>query len=210
MGKHKRVKLNLISGDAAAVLLLGALFVMGGFGGCLAAGFVAGESGAVLEEYLKAYLSLAQSGTAQVSLWAVVWEQIRFPLVLLLLGFTAAGVVCIPLVFCVRGFLFSFSVACFCRLFGWAGLVPTVFLFGVPALLWAPVFFVLGMQGMAGAYDMLRRSRGESCDPAFFRMHYWRRCALCVLALAACAVLEYLALPDLVGAAAGFTLTYGV
>ena len=206
MGRNRRVKLNLLSGNTAAILLVGVLFVLGGLGGCLAAGFVDGESGAALEEYLKAYLALAQGGTAQVSPGALLWDLVRFPLAVLLLGFTAVGVVCIPVVFGIRGFLFSFSVACFCRLFGWAGFVPAVFLFGVPALLWAPALFVLGMQGMAGSYDMLRRGRGDSCEPAFFHCGYWRRCALCVLMLAVCGALEYLALPSLVGAAAGFVL----
>ena len=206
MGKNRRVKLNLISGETAAILILGALFILGGLGGCLAAGFVRGQSGAALEEYLRTYLALALGGSIQLSLGAVIWDQIRFPLVMLLLGFTAAGVVCIPVVFCVRGFLFSFSVACFCRLFGWAGVVPAAFIFGFPALLWTPAFFVLGMQGMTASYDVLRRCRGEGCDPAFFRMRYWQRCALCVLVLAACAAVVYLVLPSLVGAAADFVL----
>ena len=206
MGKNRRVKLNLISGETAAIMILGALFMLGGLGGCLAASFVRGQSGAALEEYLRAYLALAQGGSIQLSLGTVIWDQIRFPLVMLLLGFTAAGVVCIPAVFCVRGFLFSFSVACFCRLFGWAGGVPAAFIFGFPALLWTPAFFVLGMQAMAASYDVLRQCRGEGCDPAFFRMRYWQRCALCVLALAACAAVVYLVLPSLVGTAADFVL----
>ena len=142
----------------------------------------------------------------EVSLGSAIWDQVRFPLAVLLLGFTAMGVVCIPVVFGVRGFLFAFSVSCFCRLFGWRGLAPAVFLFGVPALVWTPVFFVLGMQGIVGAYSVLRRFRGENCDPAFFQMSYWRRCALCVLALAACVALEYLALPSLVKASVDFVL----
>ena len=206
MRRNRRVKLNLFSGDTAAVALLGVLFVLGGFCGCLAAGCVDGESGAALEEYLKAYLTLSQQGTVQVSLGAVLWDQVRFPLAVLLLSFTAIGVVGIPAVFGVRGFLFSFSVACFFRLFGWAGFGPAVFLFGVPALLWVPVLFVLGMQGMGSSYDVLRRCRGENCDPAFFRITYWHRCAVCVFALAACAALEYLILPACVGLAARFVL----
>lgn len=209
MGKYKRVKLNLISGDAVAILLLGMMFMLGGLGGCLAAGFIDGESGVALEEYLNTYLTLAQAQgeNARVNLGAVVWDLIRFPLAVLLFGFTALGVVSIPVVFCVRGFLLSFSVACFFRLFGWMGCVPAALLFGLPALLWAPSFFVLGMQAMGGACDMLRRGRGEDCNPSFFRMHYWQRCALCVLMLAACAVLEYLALPALVGKAASVVLS---
>ena len=84
----------------------------------------------------------------------------RFPLAALLMGFTALGVIGLPVLFAVRGFLFSFSVACFCRLFGGAGLIPALFLFGLPALLWAPALFVLGAQGMLGAYGLLRRVTG--------------------------------------------------
>lgn len=206
MRKNRRLRLNLISGDAAATGLLGVFFLLGGLCGCLAAGFVDGGSGAALDEYLKAYLALAQERGSSLSTGAVAWDQLRFPLAVVLLGFTAVGLVCIPAVFCVRGFLFSFSAACFVRVFGLEGLVPAAVLFGIPALLWTPAFLILGVQGMTASYGVLRRCRGEGGEPVFFWRYYLRRCVLCAGLLTACGVLTQLLLPELVGASAGFVL----
>ena len=40
-----------------------------------------------------------------------VWETIRWPLLVFGLGFTTLGLLGIPLVFSVRGFLLAFSIA---------------------------------------------------------------------------------------------------
>ncbi len=206
MKRRRRVKLDLLSGDTAAVLLLGALFLLGGAVGCLIAGGIRGEAGNALQEYLKTYLTLAEGNAVEVHFGEAVWEQVRFPLAVLLLGFTAIGVVGIPMLFALRGFVFAFCVSCFCRLFGMPGLVPAIFLFGLPALVWAPALFVLGIQAMGGSYSMLRRCMGDSQCPAFFDGNYWLRCALCGSAVAACVALEYWVFPALVGACAQFVL----
>lgn len=63
---------------------------------------------------------------------------------------TASAVCCAGLfIFLFRGLLLP--------LVRRAGLIPALFLFGLPALLWAPALFVLGAQGMLGAYGLLRR-----------------------------------------------------
>lgn len=206
MKKGRRLKLDLLSGDAAAVLLLGVLFLVGGAAGCVVAGNVNGDAGMALQDYLKAYLTLADSTGVKTSFAGVLWEQVRFPLLALLMGFTAVGVIGIPALFAARGFMFSFSVSCFCRLFGVNGLVPAVFLFGLPALLWAPALFVLGMQALGGSYSMLCRCMGDGRSPAFFEGGYWLRCALCGGVVAMCVALEYFVLPVLVGASAKFVL----
>lgn len=110
------------------------------------------------------------------------------------------------MLFAVRGFLFSFSVACFRRLFGGAGLIPALFLFGLPALLWAPALLVLGAQGMLGAYGLLRRVTGDSRYPLSYDTAYGVRCALCGGAVMLCVILELSIVPVLVGASARFVL----
>lgn len=206
MELNRHVKLNLISGHAAAVILLGALFTLGGLGGCIAANCVDGGSGSALEAYLRAYLSAAQGNYMPPSFGCALWNQLRFPFAVLLFGFTIVGTACIPAVFCVRGFLFSFSVACFCRLFGWAGMGPAAFLFGLPALLWTPVLFLLGLQGMHNSYGLMRRVQGEYRDSTKIDSYNWTLCVLCVAVLVICAALEYFALPYLVGWSAGLVL----
>ena len=180
MGRQGKIMLDVPSGTLAAMAVLGMAFLLGGGAGCLLGGMVNGAGGSALSDYLQTYLTLAQDGTEGApGFWAVLWEQMRFPLAALLMGFTALGVIGLPVLFAVRGFLFSFSVACFCRLFGGAGLIPALFLFGLPALLWAPALFVLGAQGMLGAYGLLRRVTGDSRYPLSYDTAYGVRCALC-------------------------------
>ena len=82
--------------------------------------------------------------------------------------------------------------------------MPAVFLFGLPALLWAPALFVLGAQGVSSSLIMFRRCVGDSASPTFLSGAYWIKCALCGGAVALCVALEYLVLPALVGASARF------
>ena len=206
MKRGRRVKINLVSGGVASTFILGGMFFLGGVLGCITAIQIDGETGAVLEEYLRAYLSLAREHTVDVSLWEVIWEQTKFPLFAFALGLAAVGVIGLPILFSLRGFLFSFSVACFCRIFGTAGLVPAVFLFGFPAFLWAPALFILGVQALQSSYAMARRFLGDHCQPAFFERAYWTRCAVCVICILFCIVLEYTVLPLLIGASAKFVL----
>lgn len=193
--------MELISGQTVAVLILGGLFVLGGLLGCGAAGSIHGEGADALKDYLHTYLVLAEEGTVPVSFGQVLWGQMKYPVMLVLLGFTALGVIGIPVLFSVRGFLFAFSVACFCRVFGAAGLLPALFLFGLPAILWVPAFFVLGFWALQTSRRMLNRYMGveQGKEPAE-KGPVW---AACIASGIVCGGLEYFVLPVLLGASAG-------
>ena len=110
-----RKKWDLPSEHRAALLVLSAVFLLGGGLGCLFAA-LANEAGAQeLADYLADYLSLALDGRLPRGLWVVLWRQLKYLLAALVLGLTALGVVGLPLLFGAQGFAFTFSVACFCR-----------------------------------------------------------------------------------------------
>ena len=136
----------------------------------------------------------------------MLWEQGRFLIGLCILGVTALGVAGIPVLFLARGFLFSFSVAAFCRIFGPVGLASAFFLFGLPALLWAPVLFLAGCQCLEGAYALLCRVLGDGRAPLPQGSAYWGKLALYGLGLVVCVTLECMAAPVLLKAAAQFVL----
>ena len=77
-------------------------------------------------------------------IWSVIWELCRWPVLVLLLGFTALGAVAIPVVFCVRGFLLSYALASFVRVFGSTGIFAAFAVFGMAALVSVPVLFCMG------------------------------------------------------------------
>lgn len=186
--------------------ILGCAFVLGGVAGSLLASLLDAQAAGNLESFLRDYLTAAQAGEIQAQLWPMVWEQGRFLLGIWILGVTALGVAGIPVLFAARGFLFSFSVAAFCRIFGPVGLASAFFLFGLPAFLWAPVLFLAGNQCLEGAYALLSRILWDSRTPLPHSSPYWGRLALCGLALFLCVALEYMAAPVLLKAAAQFVL----
>lgn len=183
---------------------LGCTFMLGGVLGSLLASLIAGAAAENLQSFLLDYLSAGQAGEIKVQFWPMLWEQGRFFLGICILGMTALGVVGIPVLFFVRGFLFSFSVAAFVRIFGPIGLAPALFLFGLPAFLWAPVLFLAGTQCLEGAYALLCRVLGDGRVPLPQNSIYWGRLAVYGLGLFLCVVLECMAAPLLLRAAAQF------
>lgn len=208
MGKRVRKKWTLVWGQGASLVILGGLFLLGGAAGGIFAGLAQEEGALELGDYLSGYLSLAAAGSVERPFLPLMWEQLRYLLAAAVLGLTAIGVVGLPLLFCIRGFFFCFSVGCFFRVFGGAGLLPALVLFGMPALVWAPGFFLAGTQGLRNAYGLLRRVLGEgryelpASQPA-----YWARMGLCCVLFLICGALEYGVLPVLLRAAARVVLS---
>ena len=208
MGKRERKRWTFLRGQGAALAILGGLFLLGGTAGGLFAGLAREDGARALGDYLSGYLTYAAQGAVVRSLWPVLWEQLRYFLLALIFGVTALGVAGLPILFAVRGFFFSFSVGCFFRVFGGAGLLPALVLFGIPALVWAPAFFLVGLQGLSNAWCLLRRSLGESrAELPAGRSAYWARAGLCCVLFLICGALEYLVVPVLLRAAARVVLS---
>ncbi len=196
MGKRVGKRLDLRGQGALWALCV--CFLTGGAAGCLFAGAADGAGAQALGAYLADYLSLAGDGAVLKSFPAVMWEQFRYLLVSVLLGVTVLGVVGLPVLFAVRGFLFTFCVGCLFRVFGGRGLLPAFCLFGLPALLWAPALFLIGTQGLSWAAGVLRRGEVRGgVGPVF-----WVRAALSLALVLLCGLLEYLSVPVLLRAAA--------
>lgn len=185
---------------------LSACFLLGGALGAVFGGLMSETSAQELADYLSTYFTLAREGGVTVEFWSVAWEQFRLLIAVILLGLTALGAAGIPLLFGVRGFLLAFSVAGLCRVCGAAGLVPALFLFGLPAFFWAPILFLTGGQCLNGAWVLLRRLLLESREPLPFTSAYWGRLGLWAAAMMVCVMLEYLAAPVLLSAVAKLVL----
>ena len=206
MNRRDGVHLGPALRQLGPLTALGCSFVLGGVLGSLMVSLIAGQAAQELESFLRDYLSAAQAGEIQARFWPMLWEQGRFLIGLCILGVTALGVAGIPVLFLARGFLFSFSVAAFCRIFGPVGLASAFFLFGLPALLWAPVLFLAGCQCLEGAYALLCRVLGDGRVPLPQGSAYWGKLARYGLGLVVCVTLECMAAPVLLKAAAQFVL----
>lgn len=188
-----------------ALVILSVSFLIGAIAGCLLAGGVAEAENGTLATYVEGYLAAARSGTLTAPhLLSVLWETMRWPLLTVLLAFTALGVIGIPVLFAVRGFLLSFAVASFVRVLGGAGSILAFLLFGLTGLLTVPVLFVLGAQGFTACRILASRLVGERRRTgAPYGRGYFLRCALCFGVLAACVCLEQTVLPALLSVVAG-------
>lgn len=137
-----------------ALALLGACFLLGTLAG-FAFSCLGGES-VQLREYLLRYLRQAGAGGAfGPSLLSVIWEAVRWFLLIFVLGFTRLGVVGIPAALAVRAFMLSYAVTTFARLFGLSGMAASLAAFGVTALLSVPVLFVAAHSGFRSALSRL-------------------------------------------------------
>lgn len=191
------------AGIRPALAVIGISFFLGGLGGCILAACVEGSGGESLAAYLKGFLSAAREGTVSApALLPLVWETVRWPLLAVLLGFTALGVLGLPLLFAMRGFLLSFSIASFVRMFGTAGSLLAFLVFGISGCVAIPTLFVLGLQSLTASRTLAGRFLGEGRRVCYGRV-FFVRCGLCACALAVGVLLEYFAVPALVSGIAG-------
>ena len=188
-----------ISGDGLIPVLAvtAACFLLGGLVGCLLASHIGGGGQESLAAYVEGFLRAAQAGEITApALASLVWDTVRWPLLALLLGFTALGLLGLPLLFAVRGFLLAFSIASFVRLFGGAGCLLALLVFGVSGALSVPVLFVL-----AG------RVWGDGKTPPPYGKLYFFRCGACAVALCVSLLLDCFVVPGLVSSLAGTFLS---
>lgn len=151
------------AGILPALAVCSICFFAGGLLGCLLMARVAGGAGEGLEAYVQSFLRAAESGALSApDLLPSMWECIRWPLLALLLGFTALGLLGLPVLFAVRGFLLAFSIASFVRVLGSAGCLLAFLLFGVTGAISVPVFFMLGVQSVLSARAAGQPLLGES------------------------------------------------
>ena len=148
---------------APALAVLAVSFLLGALAGCLMSTFLSGDGLASLQSYLEAFL-WEMDGAERLegpALAGQLWSVLRWPLFALLLGFTALGVLGLPLLFAVRGFLLAYSIAAFVRAFGSAGCLLAFLVFGVGGAVSVPVLFVLGVQGLSASCRLAGRSPRE-------------------------------------------------
>ena len=207
MGKGVGKKWDLPWDQGGALGLLSLCFLAGGAAGCLFAALSDGQGAQALGDYLADYLLLAGEGEVLGGLWSILRNRLQYLLAALILGETAFGVVGLPILFGVRGFFLCFSVGCFCRVFGGAGLLPAFSLFGLPALLWVPALFLAGVQGLQRSRGLLNRALGTG---GRVQQAPWGellpRAGLCVGLTVGCGLLEYWVVPVLLAAFARVVL----
>lgn len=198
--KKRRIKMFHIPlpEGVAGLFLLSISFVIGSVSGCILVNQVGGDGKAALENFLQEYLTVANSGLLlRPSAAALLWDVLRWPLFLLLLSVTPLGLIGLPVIFLVRGFLLAFSIASFFRIFGAAGLGLAFVLFGISGIFCIPVLFAFGTQGFWVSGALTGRLMGEGRKCRLCNRSTLFRCGVCILILCLCCFLEYHLVPVL-------------
>lgn len=206
----KKQLLNRLRGPGleqrSALLCLAACFVAGAVGGCFFAGALDEDSATNLFDFFGGYFTSIENGQAlHFSLLSAVWEVLRWPLVVFVLGFTVLGVVGLPVAFCVRGFLLSYAVSVLVRLYGAVGLVAALAVFGFSGFFVLPALFTLGVDAFRAAGSMAGNLLGDrkTFSPGQGRL---LRTGCCSLLLAMSAAFQLRLTPVLLSAAAELLL----
>ncbi len=182
-----------------ALLLVGGGFFLGALSGCLFAASVSGLGSDAVGAYIQGFLGALQTGTVKSpGLLAAAFTVLRWPLLVLLLGATALGVVGIPLLLFFRGFLLSFCVSSLVQVLGGPGVLLACLLLGVGSLLSVSVLFVMGTHGIVAATGK-RGEKGKKKPFSALLLHQASPGVnmICGLILLFCIVWELLFVPGI-------------
>lgn len=187
-----------------ALVVTAAFFTLGGLAGSFFAFRMSGAGLEVMTAYLEHFLTVAQDAQLNVpSLPELLWRNLRWPLAAILLGFSAMGLLGIPVLSAMRGFLLAFSIASFTMAYGHDGLAVAFFLLGIPGIVSVPAFMILTTQSFSAAC-ILAGGSGRREFP-FHREHLFR-CGVCAVAVCLSLLIERYLVPELVSGAASALL----
>lgn len=139
----------------AALVLLTVLFMAGCFVGVLLAQVGDGE---IVSEFLAGYLVNAADGLVGYSFFSILWNTLKWPLLIAVLEFTQVGFIAVPILIFLRGILFSYLAANLDMVFGLQGVALSIGVYLITILMEIPVLFLLGSHFMNGTEEGQKRS----------------------------------------------------
>jgi len=142
------------------LLMVCFLFAMGAFCGLLTQSVLPAQEHEQLQLYLLRFAQVFSADEDPVaSVVSVLVVYFRYPLLLFLCGFFAAGLVFAPLVCLLQGFFLAFSVCCFASALGRAGVILALAAFGVRCLVTLPCTFCLAAQSMGRSFRKMQAGK---------------------------------------------------
>lgn len=176
-----------------ALVFLCVCFVIGAITGSVVAAN-GGDSGQIVS------LVADYAVLEDINFWNVLFNILRFPIIVIICGLCVFGTVLIPIVIAVRGFMLLFTITTFVRLFGGSGLLYSLSLFGIQCLFVLPCILLLAAQGIVSSSILfsLASSRGKKISGSVFSGAYFLRILICFGVLLFCALAETLLTPLLV------------
>lgn len=199
---HQPLSLHGSYYNRTALLLLASGFFLGGVFGCIFASSVCGNASLALSSYINEFIASIKAGTIQMpSVISSIWSIFRWPLITVLLSFSVFGIIGIPVLFFIRGFLFTFCVSSFALVLGNHGLLYAFLLLGVESFLSIPVLFLFGLQGIALSVQAKNKKKRPKLKPYTTEPSVAVLNTICICVLLFCTVWEILFVPMLISGA---------
>lgn len=174
-----------------------AFFFAGGVlaGNCFA-GHVSDSAMQQLAEYCRQYMQLDSGGIGR-TFAATIVLYIRYPLLVVLLGFSSIGMILIPALSVLFGFFVSFSVSCFFAIFGSNGIWPALAAFGIRCAVTLPCFLMLAGPAWENAASLAALSfgRGRRTSAVIYGRSWWVRIGVCLAILLLGVCVDFLCVP---------------
>ena len=193
--------------DPAALrcAVLAALFLAGALAGHVYARSCGQEAGEALGAYLDGYCRLYDAGGVEVSVLSCAAMYFGYAAALFLLGFSAAGVVLVPALSGVFGFFSMYTVSCFVRFYGRAGVLLALGALAVRLVFTLPCFLMLAGAAWPLSIELFTLSfgRGKRSAPVLYGSRYFLLFLLCAVILAVGVCCERLLTPFLFHLALG-------
>ena len=200
--KKRRIPAPGQSSPLWRLLILALFFLLGVVLGQVVLEWVPDETGAELKQYLEGYLSLSgESASAAAAVPAALVLYIRYPLLAFFLGFASIGVVLLPCVTADYGLFLSISGCWFTAVFGGAGVLLALAVFGLRCAVTVPCYFLLAVPswGTSAALAAVSFGSGRRCAPVIYGRSCWLRLGLSAAALLAGVCADLLLAPALLG-----------
>ena len=176
------------SGSNLILFILATAFLIGGFAGCFFSSQADDIGNSAMSNYINGYL--CQLDDQSINSISLLWSTVQWPLFLLVFSLTPAGLIGIPTLFLIRGFLFSFAVAVFCRTYDTQGLLLAFIALGITGLLHIPVLFTCGVQGFLISGNLAGRLLGDSGKQPIIDRAGLIRISICSVILFLCYLID--------------------
>lgn len=189
-------------------LLLGLFFLTGALIGHLYAGSCGGDAQAALDQYLIDYCIVYDAGGVAPPLLICVLLYFGYAALLFLLGFSSAGMALIPALSGLFGFFTMYTISCFVRCYGRAGVLLSMGALLIRLLFTLPCFLALAGEAWPLSIELFALSfgRGKRSAPVLYGSRYFLLFLLCAAILAAGVCCERLLTPLLFRLAMGAVL----
>ncbi len=170
-------------------------FALGGLAGVVLAAWLARHGELALTWLLPGFSQGLDA--SQPTFSTLLWDAARWPLMALLLGFTALGGWMLPLLFAARGFTLGYCVAGLTAALQADGLLLSAVVFGLTGLVTVPIFFGLGIQSALAARQIRGRLFAAPWDSSLYPPSFWAKTLLGLGGVFLCAFLESALFPAL-------------